>query len=500
MQKSNVIIERATLEDAPEIARVCRLSFQSALPFLPTLHTAEEDLQYFSEQVLPKNEVYVARSEKGQIIGFIAFDHEWVNQLYLLPEFRGSGIGGHLLDLAKACRTKLRLWTFQRNELAKRFYAKHGFNVIAETDGAENEEKEPDILLEWAGGAELSVTHLTNILRRSGSLHSGSVVKVETKAISSQTGTIQRLTVDYSADATPFLANEIVAKRVQISKDFGTRELDLYRLIEAQKLAAPLPRCLGWELNEAAYLILLEDLAETHKVNWQCDLSLAQAQSTAKAMANLHSLWWGCEAESAGEQNPSRDRIRKYIATAAAGLDGLLLDADFLEQKDVALILQILEKAERTYVELANQAIDRLTLTHSDPNPGNILLPKVDTGPNCLPTYLIDRQPFDWTLSFWLGASDLALMMIHWWPTETRRKLEKEIVQTYVDRLLEQGKSCTFTRIWDDYRICATQSLLVTLSRCRHDEERNRFAWVWKPQLKKTLAALADLDSIQLFF
>jgi hypothetical protein len=133
-------------------------------------------------------------------------------------------------------------------------------------------------------------------------------------------------------------------------------------------------------------------------------------------------------------------------------------------------------------------------LTHADTNPGNILSPKESSGR----TYLIDRQPFDWTISFWLGASDLALMMVHWWPTEIRRQLEREIVRYYVDRLNQQGKKCSFTTIWSDYRLCATQSLFVVLSRCRDPEQRKRFAWVWKPQLKKTLIALFDLDSVAL--
>jgi hypothetical protein len=70
------------------------------------------------------------------------------------------GIGSRLLNIAKAQRTKLRLWAFQRNEIAKQFYSERGFYALKETDGAENEEKEPDVLFEWAGGGELNATYL----------------------------------------------------------------------------------------------------------------------------------------------------------------------------------------------------------------------------------------------------------------------------------------------------------------------------------------------------
>jgi hypothetical protein len=170
---------------------------------------------------------------------------------------------------------------------------------------------------------------------------------VETNGLDSQTGTVQRLKVDYSFDAVPALTNRIVAKRVLISKEFGTRELDFYRLIEEKKLQVPFPACLAWELDETAYLILLEDLSETHDVNWEREPSIGQAQSVATALADLHALWWGCEAQSASERGPTADNIREYITDASAGLHFLLADADFLEEKDVDLIREVLEKAER---------------------------------------------------------------------------------------------------------------------------------------------------------
>ena len=43
----------------------------------------------------------------------------------------------------------LRLWVFQENVGARRFYERRGFRLVRETDGAGNEEKEPDALLEW---------------------------------------------------------------------------------------------------------------------------------------------------------------------------------------------------------------------------------------------------------------------------------------------------------------------------------------------------------------
>ena len=37
------------------------------------------------------------------------------------------------------------LWTFQRNTGARRFYERNGFIAVDLTDGASNEEREPDV-------------------------------------------------------------------------------------------------------------------------------------------------------------------------------------------------------------------------------------------------------------------------------------------------------------------------------------------------------------------
>ena len=74
-----------------------------------------------------------------------------VEHLYVRPDAQRVGIGAALLEAAKARRPAgLRLWVFQRNHGARAFYARHGFAEMELTDGADNEEREPDVLLAWA--------------------------------------------------------------------------------------------------------------------------------------------------------------------------------------------------------------------------------------------------------------------------------------------------------------------------------------------------------------
>ena len=143
-----MILRRAEAADAQAIAVVHRTAMRVSLSFLPELHTADEDLRFFAERFLPANEVWVA-DDKGRVVGYVGFDSEWVNHLYVLPDHQGRGLGPQLLALALADGRSRRLWTFQQNTRARRFYEARGFVLLELADGSGNEEKTPDALYEW---------------------------------------------------------------------------------------------------------------------------------------------------------------------------------------------------------------------------------------------------------------------------------------------------------------------------------------------------------------
>jgi GNAT superfamily N-acetyltransferase len=98
--------------------------------------------------VFSSAEIWVAE-QAGVATGFIAFRADWVDHLYVHPDHQGRGHGSTLLALAQASATSLRLWTFQCNLGARRFYERHGFRIEQETDGTNNEERQPDVLYLW---------------------------------------------------------------------------------------------------------------------------------------------------------------------------------------------------------------------------------------------------------------------------------------------------------------------------------------------------------------
>ena len=146
------MIRRASSEDADELAALLRAAMNGAMPWLADLHTPEEDRR-FMRDVVVQDEVWVAEVD-GRPVGFVALGSRagsvYLQHIYVLPEQQRQGVGSELMAHAKARRPDgFRLWVFQRNEGARRFYEKHGLHLVELTDGSGNEEKEPDARYEW---------------------------------------------------------------------------------------------------------------------------------------------------------------------------------------------------------------------------------------------------------------------------------------------------------------------------------------------------------------
>ena len=124
---------------------------RAALPDLKVVHSAAETHDWMREEVFPRRSIRIAEQDDA-IVGFAARDGAWLEHLYVKVGFTGRGIGTELLDVvmneAKLVTPVLRLYAFQCNQAARRFYERHGFTAVAFGDGSGNEEGEPDVRYE----------------------------------------------------------------------------------------------------------------------------------------------------------------------------------------------------------------------------------------------------------------------------------------------------------------------------------------------------------------
>ncbi len=137
-------------------ATSARLRF---MPYAPSAHTDAETRTWVRENLLPSGGVTVAE-ENGTVVGVMACSqgeaYRWINQMSVSPALVGQGIGTQLLQHAlRTLPTPIRLYTFQANLGARRFYERHKFRALQLTDGQANEEHTPMFFTSASSASEL---------------------------------------------------------------------------------------------------------------------------------------------------------------------------------------------------------------------------------------------------------------------------------------------------------------------------------------------------------
>ena len=73
-----------------------------------------------------RNSVY---EHEGKVVGVISTSADYIEGLFVLPEFWGMGIGTKLLNSATAGKNEVFLQVYADNERALGFYKKNGFEI-----------------------------------------------------------------------------------------------------------------------------------------------------------------------------------------------------------------------------------------------------------------------------------------------------------------------------------------------------------------------------------
>ena len=148
----------AVAADLGPVAEVHLASRAAAVPAMPPpVRSPEEVRGWVLGWDLSSYDVWVAESATGDVVGYARFGDAWLDDLYVLPEWQGRGVGAMLFDLVTSQRPDgFCLWVFESNEPARRFYLRRGCLELERTDGSANEERAPDIRVAWPGPDPLS--------------------------------------------------------------------------------------------------------------------------------------------------------------------------------------------------------------------------------------------------------------------------------------------------------------------------------------------------------
>jgi hypothetical protein len=332
---------------------------------------------------------------------------------------------------------------------------------------------------------------LTTLFRKNRVLVSGEIREIHVDSSPSTNAHIARIHIEYEAEVQGEAPRSLILKTVEAGAGFVKNSEVNYYARDYQDLAdAPIPRCYAAYVapNNGSYSILMEDLFSTHEKdtspNFQYGLEVASA------LARLHVFGWGEERiQKLDGRIPDESKIDRYIAHVRQGLDGLLeATRTDIPNSWREAILDIFEHHPRKMWERTND-LAGFTIVHGDVNPGNILYP-VNQGK----LYFLDRQPFIWSLTTWLGVSDLAYLMVQYWDTERRRHLEFSVLEQYHRQLIDNGvNDYNWDQLLSDYKLCVPQVVYTVAEWCIQPKDRDQMRWLWRSELERSMHAFFDL-------
>ncbi len=346
----------------------------------------------------------------------------------------------------------------------------------------------------------ISTQWLTDILVKSGALQHGRVAHFELESGSSSWSTNARLSLHYTAEALGEKPANLFLKmaRTNLGEDsFDDSEVNYYTRDYVDVAGVPLVHCYDAQYSDAQqrYHLLLDDVTATHTEACNIAPTLEVGLALAEGLALMHANWWGqARLAEIGAEIHTAEHILRFVEIARPGLNHVLprFDAQ-LKPHWPELIRRVFEKHPQMLIERAKNG-NGFTLIHGDAGCYNILVPRQGDHP----VFLLDRQPFNWSLTTWLGVYDLFYIMIMDWDPAFCREMEIPILQRYHARCCELGVSdYSWKQLWDDYRLCAFMGVYIALEYSRNGVNDEKIQY-WLPRLKRSLQACDDLDCLAL--
>ncbi|MEQ9144436.1 MAG: GNAT family N-acetyltransferase [Parvibaculaceae bacterium] len=133
--EDGVTIRMAAAADVPQLAQVWHDSWQAGHAHLDPVAAEHRDLPYFQARIGSGLDRMIVAVERGKIVGFSGWEGDGIGQVFVAPSHIGKGIAPRLLATVEAilkAEGHRTIWLHCRegNERARRFYEKHGWQVV----------------------------------------------------------------------------------------------------------------------------------------------------------------------------------------------------------------------------------------------------------------------------------------------------------------------------------------------------------------------------------
>ncbi len=135
-----VLLREGQHQDQPVMAEIYWSCFHEVMaPLAPPEALPYRTRDYFEHRLDLYPQLLVAE-EVGHIVGFAAWAGGYIDALFIRPRWRNQGVGERLLAgveqrIAAAGLPIASLFAFVGNDGAKRFYERHGWQIIGTETG-----------------------------------------------------------------------------------------------------------------------------------------------------------------------------------------------------------------------------------------------------------------------------------------------------------------------------------------------------------------------------
>lgn len=269
------------------------------------------------------------------------------------------------------------------------------------------------------------------------------------------------------------------------------REVNFYKYLAATALIAT-PKCYFTDVDAATseFVLMMEDLAPAEQGDQLKGCTLEQTRLAVREAANLHASHWN---------DPAIEDLAWISGTRAAGQLG---------SADPNAIITLWQAFCARYGERIGADTRRIgdtltanfgtyessyqgpkSLVHIDYRPDNMMFATPAGG---RPLTVLDWQ----SLAFGCGVTDVAYFIAGALPRDERRRLEKDLLREYHERLRELGVTYDFETLWRDYRSRAFGLFIVAFYASVIVTQTPRGDDMFMAMIRSATDQILDLDAL----
>ena len=288
-----------------------------------------------------------------------------------------------------------------------------------------------------------------------------------------------------------FPAPEPASRNTGIVLGNYRREVNFYNHLASTALIST-PKCYFAAFDEAThdFVLLMEDLAPAEPGDQLAGCTLDQARLVVLEAANLHASHW---------DDPRIEDLAWVTGTRAAGGAGGA-DPGALQALWRAFCDRYGDRVELDMRLVGDRFVagfDRYesyyrgpkSLVHIDFRPDNMMFATAAGG---RPVTVLDWQ----SLAFGCGVTDVAYFLAGALKRDERRRVERDLLAEYHQRLGELGVRYDFDQLWSDYRSRAFTLFLVAFYAAMMVNQTPRGDEMFLAMVRGSVDQVLDLEAL----